>query len=115
MFKKEKLEECIFPPVEQWLRAFMDAKYIICDSFHGMVFSIIFNKPFWVIENKRRGNARFDSLLELFGLENRKIYDTEIEKIDFTQPINWEKVNSIKKEWQLKSIKYLKDNVGLVV
>ena len=84
MFKKEKLEECIFPPVEQWLRAFMDAKYIICDSFHGMVFSIIFNKPFWVIENKRRGNARFDSLLELFGLENRKIYDTEIEKIDFS-------------------------------
>lgn len=115
MFKKEKLEECVFPPVEQWLRAFMDAKYIICDSFHGMVFSIIFNKPFWIIENKKRGNTRFDSLLELFGLENRKIDAAEIERIDFTQPIDWEKVNSIKKEWQLKSIKYLKDNVGQIV
>ena len=34
------------PSVEQWLRNFSDAEFIITDSFHGTVFSIIFNKPF---------------------------------------------------------------------
>lgn len=50
--------------IEQWLRSFADAEYVITDSYHGLVFSIIFNKPFCLILNKFRGNARFLSLME---------------------------------------------------
>ena len=89
----------------------MDAKMVFTDSFHGCVFSIIFNKPFWVIGNDYRGNARFDSLLKLFNLENRRIRISEICNIDLTEPIDWEQVNSIKKVWQEKSINFLKDNL----
>lgn len=95
----------------KWLRAFIDAKIVFTDSFHGCVFSIIFNKPFWVIGNKERGNARFDSLLKIFDLENRRIDVNEINKIDITKSIDWERVNSIKKEWQEKSFKFIKDNL----
>lgn len=59
------------PPVEQWLKGIMESKFVICDSFHGCVFSIIYNKPFVVIGNQRRGMARFTSLLRMFDLENR--------------------------------------------
>lgn len=104
-------EDYIIPSPAKWLRAFMDAKMVFTDSFHGCVFSIIFNKPFWVIGNKGRGNARFDSLLKLFNLESRRIDINEINDIDFALPINWDEVNSIKKEWQSKSIKFLKDNL----
>ena len=93
---KHKIEDCVYPSVTSWLRGFMDAKMIVVDSFHGAVFSIIFSKPFWVVANAKRGNARFESLLGTFGLENRMI---SIENIgnnsDWNKPINWKKVNSI--------------------
>lgn len=54
--------------VEQWLRSFYDAKFVVTDSFHACVFSILFGKPFVVIKNKERGTTRLDSLLEMFHL-----------------------------------------------
>lgn len=71
------LEERIQPPVEQWLRGFYDADFVITDSFHACAFSILFNKPFVVIGNKERGMARFESLLSMFGLEDRLISSVE--------------------------------------
>ena len=107
----EDINDLIIPSPTKWLRAFMDAEMVFTDSFHGCVFSIIFNKPFWVIGNKERGNARFDSLLRLFNLENRRIDINEINKTDLTAPIDWKKVNTIKKEWQEKSLDFLKSNL----
>ena len=63
------VEERVQPPVEQWLRGFYDADFVVTDSFHACVFSIIFEKPFIVYGNVSRGMARFESLLSLFGLE----------------------------------------------
>lgn len=92
---KKSIEDCVFPGVTTWLRAFMDAEMTIVDSFHGMVFSILFNKPFWVIGNAERGMSRFTSLLKTFYLEDRLLDVTELDKFDYTCPINWIKVNSI--------------------
>lgn len=61
----------IQPPLESWLKGFMDAKIVITDSFHACVFSILFRKPFLAIVNEGRGASRFRSLLGLFGLEDR--------------------------------------------
>jgi Polysaccharide pyruvyl transferase. len=58
------------PPVEQWLRGFYDAKYVITDSFHGCIFSIVFRKPFVVYANESRGIARFKSLFDQLHLKN---------------------------------------------
>ena len=65
--------------VEQWLRSFVDADYIVTDSYHGVVFSLIFNKPFYLISNEGRGNARFESLKQTFNLqENSEEYNVEL-------------------------------------
>lgn len=64
------VERRIIPPVEQWLKGFYDAKFVVTDSFHGCVFSIIFRKPFVAIGNASRGMSRFMSLLGLFNLEH---------------------------------------------
>ena len=71
--KKLPNKERIQPPVERWLRGFMDAEFVVTDSFHACVFSILFHKPFVVIGNRKRGYSRFESLSRLFGLENRLI------------------------------------------
>lgn len=105
------LEERIQPPVEAWLRGFYDAEFVITDSFHACVFSVLFEKPFVVYGNKNRGMARFHSLLSIFGLENRLITNSEDALRVINEPINWEAVNVKKKEWQEKSLNFLKTNL----
>jgi len=95
--------------IEEWLSMFRDADYVVTDSFHGMVFSIIFNKPFIAIGNKSRGMARFCSLLEELKLDDRLITLQEQGKI-FT-PINWERVNLRLEELRCVSFSFLKNNI----
>ena len=101
------IEMCVAPPVEDWLSAFMEADMVITDSFHGCVFSIIFNKPFWVIGNKERGLARFDSLLRLFNLQERLISPADLDSIDFYKPIDWEKVNQRRDDFKVAAINFI--------
>lgn len=63
-------EECVMPPVEQWLRSFMDAKYVITDSFHGTVFSLILGLNCTVALNPRRGLSRFESLISMLDIQH---------------------------------------------
>lgn len=95
--------------LEAWLRGFYDAKCIITDSFHACVFSILFNKPFICIGNKNRGNARFDSLLGVFGLENRMVDDMSKINEKMSMPIDWMSVNYIIEEKKTESIAFLEN------
>lgn len=106
----KRINECIFPPVTAWLRGFMDAEYVITDSFHGMAFAIIFNKPFLALGNTKRGMTRFTSLLKLFGLEDRVILSAEghlTEKM--YAPIDFQRVNEILKAKQQEAFTFLAD------
>jgi exopolysaccharide biosynthesis predicted pyruvyltransferase EpsI len=93
----KELTTHIYLPVTQWLQSFMDAKFVITDSFHGTVFSILFNKPFIVIENKKRGQARFSSLLKTFNLENRLVTLSCNENTNeiILNKIDWNNINGI--------------------
>ena len=72
-YRLSDLSRRIQPPIERWLRGFYDAEYVITDSFHACVFSIIFGKPFVVYANDSRGKARCESLLQQFSLSNYMI------------------------------------------
>ena len=63
------LSDRIQPRVEQWLRGFYDARLVVTDSFHAVVFSVIFRKPFVLLGNASRGNARFVSLLHMLNFD----------------------------------------------
>lgn len=103
---------CILPSPEEWLRSFRDAEMVLVDSYHGMVFSIIYNKPFWVIGNAKRGLARFHSLLSLFNLENRLLSLEQIQTIDLHQSINWDFVNARRAEMIAESKNFLLNNLS---
>lgn len=75
--KYAPVAERIIPPVEAWLDGIYNAEFVMTDSFHGCVFSIIFRKPFVAIANKRRGCSRFQSLFEMLGLEDHLIMDVK--------------------------------------
>lgn len=84
-------------PVEQWLRSFRDAKFIVTDSFHGTVFSILYHCPFVVMANEGRGMTRIYTLLSEFGLRDRFV---TIESLSLNSEwllngIDWGKVDNI--------------------
>lgn len=101
------IDKCISPPLEDWLSAFIEADMVVTDSFHGTVLSIIFNKPFWVIGNEKRGMSRFQSLLSMYNLEERLITTSKLNKINFTKSIKWEEINKRKLSLQKISIDFL--------
>lgn len=96
-------------PVEKWLRGFVDAEFIITDSFHGTVFAILFNKPFMTIGNENRGLSRFNSLLSLFNLENRMINSVEDVSITHLDEIIWDEINYILNKERTLSYSFLRN------
>lgn len=104
---KKRIEECIYPSISTWLRAFEKADFIITDSFHGTVFSIIFQKQFIVLDNPQRGSSRMKSLLNDFSLENRLLSPNGRNDLIFEQ-IDYGNVNTILSEKQNKSVDFLK-------
>ena len=97
----------------QWLRCVRDAECLLTDSFHGCVFAIIFNTPFVCLGNENRGSARFDSLLDTFGLQDRLLINPTAEQVAecMNTPIDWERVNSIRNKEKLRGLEFLKSNI----
>lgn len=97
--------------IEEWLSCFYNAKSVITDSFHGMIFSIIFHKPFIVIGNELRGIGRFTSLLESLDLQDRLILENDLSSSLQIGDIDWncveEKMDALRK----KAILFLKNNL----
>lgn len=94
VFVIDNYDDYIIPKIEEWLSAFLDADFIITDSFHGTVFSIIFNKPFISIVNIERGSSRFLSLLDELNLLDRIVNNVEdITPNLLNSKIDFEEVN----------------------
>ena len=101
--------------MESFIYGMNNGQAIITDSFHGTVFSIIFNKPFIAFSNSHRGKARFDSIREVFGLDDRMIEPSSYENININlliKPLNIDqsKLKKLKKF----SLNYLKRNLDMV-
>jgi putative murB family protein len=111
----EKRASLQYPSPQDWLCSIRDAKYVITDSFHGTAFSINFHRKFITLGNLERGNTRFDSLLNVFGLENRLVNIGEKSSDIFSimsQEIDWNSIDSIRSKLIEKSINFLKNNLN---
>lgn len=114
LYTRKNIRQCIYPSVYQWIKGFIDAEYVVVDSFHGCVFSIIFNKPFLVIGNESRGMTRFQSLLKMFQLEDRLIYSLdELDENRLLEKIDWEQVNLLKDKLKQESLNFLVNNLKI--
>lgn len=101
----------------EWMSAFDKAEYVFTNSFHGTVFSIIFEKPFLVAlreGEQANGNARILSLLNLLGLKNRAMKEADLQKLSLDglertllSPIDWCLVKERLDLWRNRSINFL--------
>lgn len=87
--------------LENWISAIAGARFVITNSFHGTVFSLLFEKNFLTIKNSQRGTARFASLLNSLGLQSRLLDlsapNAEIpEMLEIDYQVVKEKLNSMR-------------------
>ena len=97
--------------VPEWLAVIKDSRFIITDSFHGILFSIIFNKDFIAISNKGRGQDRFKSILNQLDLNDRLVdsySDFESRREFLLSPIEYDSINSKLSLLRGKSIDWLR-------
>ena len=88
---------------------------MITDSFHGTIFSLIFEKPFLTFINEKRGMSRFLSLNKTFELKRRIIFPRRFEKNDITILMNAPKINNTKfRILKERSIMFLEKHLGIV-
>lgn len=84
---------------EDFLYIVANCKMVITDSYHGMCFSIIFNKPFYCIYNRMRGISRVDTIKEALDLSNVIIPHERVSTFDFIVPtIDYTNINEIIKK-----------------
>lgn len=104
------IEKCIVPSISEWIAGFRNAGFVVTDSFHGMVFSILFKKPFMCIGNKNRGITRFTSLLKLLKLEDRLLYSPEdIDEKKIKEPIDYEQVDFLRQQQKKNSLLFISE------
>lgn len=95
----------------EFIKLIKNAEYIVATSFHATVFSIIFNKKFWIVPHKTTG-SRVTDLLKKLGISNRAINSIdEFKEKDYNEEIDYEKVNKLLEKERQKSIDWLMDAI----
>lgn len=94
-------ENLCFPTVEEWIGAYSQAKAVITNTFHGMMFCIIFRKQFLLCIQSGKNvqeNDRFFTVLNLFDLIDRvitpEISQEELRK-KLDKPINYTRIYQV--------------------
>lgn len=107
----KKIKEYGFEPAMQsspkdFVSLFKNAEYVLTNSFHGTVFSVLFHKKFWsqtqLIEGKP--NTRSVNLLEKLGIEGRDVLHN---KPLADTPIKWDKADAALQEMRQSALGYL--------
>lgn len=98
---------------EEYVRLYANAKFIIANSYHGLIFSLIFNKPFILLHRDEREywsryEDRMQSILHIVGLEERYRHisqpiDDKLLQLDYSS------INEQLEEWRARSRDYLRN------
>lgn len=96
--------------IEEWLTNIYYAEHVITNSFHGVVFSIIFEKPFTALLIDGSGmNDRLLTLLEKLDLTDRISTD---KKTAVTSPIDYKSVKEKLKSFRQTGYDYLNEIIN---
>ena len=97
--------------VEEWVRNIAEAQFVITRSFHGLVFSILYRKPFAIIANNNNRSTRVLNLLSQLGLSDRYYdnFDSCDKAKPWDNPIDYDSVHARLSALRENSLKFLTD------
>ena len=81
---------------ERFLAMIRDASYVVTDSYHGSVFSLQFQRPFFIIKKDINGEQRCDERIEQlckdFKIEDQYISVADIDQVSLDKAIDWQQI-----------------------
>ena len=98
------------PGVSEWIRRLGGARMVLTDSFHGTVFSLLYQRNFVAVMNKNGRDSRILDLLKAVGLQSRAFESMETLKEDpsWLQPVDYSVVEPRLRAMREVSWDYLK-------
>lgn len=113
--RKVKGIKCAYPEsIPEWIHKIASGKYIITDSFHGTVISLLYKRQFVVCVGNPKLVTRIKSLLNLFNLEERimNVSDSTEQIIKMMKkPIDYNKIDIILEKERNISKEYLRKTI----
>lgn len=105
-----KYDNGVFRNISSWLAGIRDAECVITNSFHGTVFSILFNKQFVVVNAPGRGSDRIPSLFKLLNIPLNRFYNQigDVTLKSFDEKIDYTMVNRLVEKEREKGFMFLK-------
>lgn len=97
-----------------WLQEIAKSDFVVTDSFHGIVFSILFHKQFVALPAIPERFERIESLLGLFNLSDRIVRtkdELKSKKSVLMNPIDYKIVDIIIEEKRNEYIDFIKNNI----
>lgn len=93
----------------RWLGAISQARFVLCSSFHAVVFSLLYHREFLAVSPYP--NARVQSLLALVGLEGRFMTDYDQGSVDraMDSPVDWATVDGLLAQHAAESLRFLEE------
>lgn len=90
---------------------FANAEYVITDTFHGTVLSVVTHRRFaaFVREHGYGNSEKLGSLLEMLGLEDRKVTASAELDEKIQDEIGYAEIDSLLAEWRVEAYGYLKN------
>ena len=98
--------------IEKFLYGIYNCKGVSTNSYHATIFAILFNKPFVVFLNSNRGNGRFQTIKEVFGIKNRFFNNSQkpnLSLLNTPLKINYTSINY----YRNISLEFLKKNLNI--
>lgn len=95
-----------------FIRSICFAEYVITDSFHSCVFSIVMNTPFFVYERSdgKGVSSRIDTLLQTFGLEDTRV-KIETPLLTVNPAYHFDKVNSVLMQEKKRGVELIRKHI----
>lgn len=90
-----------------FLNYISNASYIITETFHGTIFSILYNKNFAVYAGKK---CKVNYLLKKFGLEDRNVSKFDLEQT-LENKVEYSRINDLIVKEREKSLEWLKNAI----
>ncbi|MBQ9737113.1 MAG: polysaccharide pyruvyl transferase family protein [Clostridia bacterium] len=111
--KQDFCDEFIRAGADEIISYFKNAKYVITETFHGTLFSVITHRPFVTIVRETINNSygnqeKLEDLLTRMGAQDRKITNLDELEEKLLSPIDFEAIDKLRKEERQKTIEYLK-------
>ena len=105
----------VYNHISKWIDGIRKSKYVVTDSYHGLVFGLIFHKNIICIDTNSNAYSRFATLIENLGGNIDKVLYDSLKDVkssrSVTNVLDYETIDKNIKRLRKKSIQFLKDNL----